>query len=69
MKTTNAKPGDFVEVHLMKTIYEGTLLEVPKTDKGTILLKVDSGYNIGLNKKDIIAIKLKKRFSEKKRRN
>ena len=66
MKTTNAKPGDFVEVHLMKTIYEGTLLEVPKTDKGTILLKVDSGYNIGLNKKDIIEIKLKKRFSEKK---
>ena len=63
MKTTNAKPGDFVEVHLMKTIYEGTLLEVPKTDKGTILLKVDSGYNIGLNKKDIIEIKLKKRFS------
>jgi glutamyl-tRNA(Gln) amidotransferase subunit D len=29
------------------------------------LLKVNSGYNIGFNKKDIIEIKLKKKFSEK----
>jgi len=62
----NAKPGDYVEVELMKKIYPGVLLENPQNEKGIILLKLDSGYNIGLNKKDISSIKIKKKFSEKK---
>ena len=67
-KQTSKKPnsGDYVEVHLMKKIYEGVLLEIPETDKGIVLLKLDSGYNIGFNKKDILEIKLVKKFSEKK---
>ena len=62
----NAKPGDYVEVELMKKIYPGVLLENPQNEKGIILLKLDSGYNIGLNKKDISSIKIKKKFSERK---
>ena len=62
----NAKPGDYVEIELMKKIYPGVLLENPQNEKGIILLKLDSGYNIGLNKKDISSIKIKKKFSERK---
>ena len=59
MKKPN--PGDYVEIHLMKKIYEGILLENPKTEKGIVLLKLDSGYNIGFNKKDISKIRILKK--------
>lgn len=62
---TNAKPGDYVEIHLSKLIYEGVLLETPESEKGILLLKLDSGYDIGFNKKDILQIKLKKKIIEK----
>lgn len=52
------RPGDYVEVHRDKEIYEGTLLEAPKAESGVILLKLGNGYNIGLNKKDVREIKL-----------
>lgn len=65
MNKTNAKPGDYIEVHLSKLIYEGVLLESPELEKGILLLKLDSGYNIGFNKKDIVDIKLKKKGVEK----
>jgi len=58
-------PGDYVEVHLMKLIYEGVLLEAPKSEKAIILLKLDSGYNIGFNKKDVSYIKVLKKAKEK----
>jgi len=61
-----ARPGDYVEIHLMKTIYEGILLEVPKSEKGVVLLKLDSGYNIGFNKKNIVEIRVLKKVREKK---
>ncbi len=59
-------PGDYVEVHLMKTIYEGVLLEVPKSEKGVVLLKLNSGYNIGFNKKDVSYIKVLRKAKERK---
>jgi glutamyl-tRNA(Gln) amidotransferase subunit D len=62
----NAQPGDFIEVHFGKLIYEGTLLESPESEKGIILLKLKNGYNIGFNKKEIIKIEVKKKFVEKK---
>ena len=62
---SNAKPGDYVEVHLTKVIYEGTLLESPESDKGIVLLKLDSGYNIGFPRKDVLEIKLLKESVEK----
>jgi glutamyl-tRNA(Gln) amidotransferase subunit D len=66
MKTTSkANPGDHVEIHLMRRIYEGVLIESPEDEKGMIVLKLDTGYNIGFNRKDITEIRVRKRFSEK----
>ncbi len=58
---SNAVPGDKVEIHFVKEIYEGTLLESPENEKRTVLLKLGNGYNIGFNKKDIIKIKVLKK--------
>jgi len=63
---TNAVSGDYVEIHLTKLIYEGVLLEVPENEKGIVLLKLDSGYNIGFNKKDILKIVVLRKEKEKK---
>ncbi len=63
-KKQEPKPGDYVEVHLGKTIYEGVLLEAPEEEKGILLLKLDSGYNIGLNKRDIIKVKIIEKLKE-----
>jgi len=60
----SAKPGDLVEIHLMKIIYEGILLEVPDSEKGIVLIKLGNGYNIGFNKKDILDIKIIKKSKE-----
>ncbi|MEK6833653.1 MAG: Glu-tRNA(Gln) amidotransferase subunit GatD [Nanoarchaeota archaeon] len=62
----SAKPGDKIEVHFGKIIYEGIFLESPDSEKGIILLKLGNGYNIGFNKKEILKIKVLKKFSEKK---
>ena len=56
MKTPNSskpQPGDLVEISLVKTSYRGILLETPEDEKGIVLLKLNSGYNIGFNKKEI----------------
>lgn len=65
-KDKNIQLGDYVEVHLGKVIYEGTLLESSEDEKDILLLKLDSGYNIGFNKKDILEIKLIEKSEEKK---
>ncbi len=57
--------GDYVEIHLTQKIYEGTLLQTPDSEKGIVLLKLDTGYNIGFNKKDILEIKLIKKSKQK----
>ena len=59
-----ANPGDKVEIHLDKKIYEGILLESSET--GIVLLKLDNGYNIGFNKKDILEIKVKRKSKKVK---
>jgi len=66
MEKSNASQGDSIEVHLTKKIYEGVLLETPKDEKGILLLKLNSGYNIGFNKKDILKIKVTKKSIENK---
>jgi glutamyl-tRNA(Gln) amidotransferase subunit D len=65
MDKSKAVPGDYVEIHLTKLIYEGILLESPETEKGIVLLKLDSGYNIGFNKKDILKIEVLRKAKEK----
>ncbi|MFH1787325.1 MAG: Glu-tRNA(Gln) amidotransferase subunit GatD [archaeon] len=54
--------GDRIKIIFSKEEYEGILLESP--EKGIVLLKLDSGYNIGLNKKDILNFKLIKKARE-----
>ncbi len=66
MDKTNAQLGDYVEIVFMKKDYRGILLEAPKSERGIILLKLDSGYNLGFNKKDILEIKLLKKIEYKK---
>jgi len=63
-KPTTAQPGDYVEVHQTHKIYEGILLESPEDEKGIVLLKLGNGYNIGLIKKDVQEIKLKKKAKD-----
>jgi glutamyl-tRNA(Gln) amidotransferase subunit D len=60
------EPGDYVEVHFGKVVYEGTFLAAPEDEKGIILLKLDSGYNIGLNKKDVLEINVLERAPQVK---
>ena len=66
MKESKAVPGDKVEVHFLHKFYSGTLLETPENEKGIIFLKLDSGYNIGLDKKEIEEIKVLEKGVEKK---
>jgi len=60
------EPGDIIEVNLGKKKEMGILLE--SYDPGIVLLKLDSGYNLGLKKEDISDIKIvekKKKEKEK----
>ena len=57
-------PGDKIKVILIKEDYIGIVLETSET--GIILLKLDSGYNIGLKKKDILEIEVIEKALEKK---
>ena len=66
MNKINSQIGDYVEVHLTQKIYEGFLLESPESEKGIILLKLNNGYNIGFNKKDVLEIKTIRKSEEKK---
>jgi glutamyl-tRNA(Gln) amidotransferase subunit D len=64
MEKTTAQPGDYVQIHLTREIYEGTFLTVPVAEKGIILLKLDSGYNMGFNQKDVLKIRVLRKFRE-----
>lgn len=48
--------GDRVKVLRAKENFEGVYL--PSPEKGNFLLKLNNGYNIGFNKKEILSIKL-----------
>jgi len=67
MEKTEAEPGDYVEVSLIKRDYEGIFLETPDDEKGIVLLKLDSGYNIGFIRKDVSEIKVLRKAEEIKK--
>lgn len=52
----NASAGDRVKIVLLKEEYFGILLETD--DSKILLVKLESGYNIGLNKKDILDVQV-----------
>lgn len=66
MVKTEVKTGDYVEVIFGKNSYKGTLLESPEDEKGIILLKLDSGYNVGFVKKETLGIQLLKSSDSRK---
>lgn len=57
-KSKNIEIGDYVEIILGKKEFRGTLLESPEDEKGVFLVKLDSGYNIGISKKDVVDLRL-----------
>ncbi len=58
-------PGDRVILRLALDEIEGVILE--SADSSIVLLKLDSGYNIGINKEKILGAKLVKKFRDEKK--
>lgn len=56
--------GDYVSISTSEGEIRGTLLESYEQD--ATLVKLDSGYNQGINKKDIKSVRVLKRVEEKK---
>lgn len=57
-----AKPGDKVRINHKKEVLEGILM--PSPNEKTIILKLDNGYNLGLEKKDVQEIRVLSRKTE-----
>src|SRR3989344_809733 len=55
-------PGDYVRLRLAMKEIEGNVLE--SSDSGVILLKLKSGYNIGIPKENILAGRVLKKYKE-----
>ena len=63
-KGKNANPGDKIRIKTAKENIEGILLE--SYEPGIVLVKLDSGYNIGIDRSNILDIKVLKKADEKK---
>jgi len=61
-----AKTGDTVLVQTKDKEVNGILMPVPETEEDIVILKLESGYNIGIDKKNIKTIKLVKTAEKKK---
>lgn len=61
------KPGDRVKVITEKEVFEGMLMpRPPLLEPGITVIKLDSGYNIGIDDKKIKKIELIKKYAPKK---
>ena len=58
-----AKPGDRVKVKADKE-YEGVLMPNEETD--SVVIKLDNGYNVGIDKKKVKKIEVVENYKEKK---
>jgi len=65
MAELNFHPGDHVRLRLAMNEIDGNVLE--SSDSNVVLLKLDSGYNIGIPKENILAGKVLKRFKDEKK--
>ncbi|MBI4452932.1 Glu-tRNA(Gln) amidotransferase subunit GatD [Candidatus Woesearchaeota archaeon] len=53
------EPGDIVKVHTKEEVYEGSLMPRPDIfEKGYFVVKLENGYNIGIDEKRIIKLEL-----------
>ncbi len=59
-----ASAGDYVRIGLAKRNIEGIVLE--SYEKDIVLLKLNSGYNIGIPRENILDIKILRKFKEDK---
>lgn len=63
-----AKAGDTVEIKTKKATYKGTLLPRPELlSQDTTVLKLESGYNIGIATKTIENIKVIEKYKKKEK--
>jgi len=62
MVELNFNAGDYVRLRLAMTEIEGRILET--SDKSVILLKLKSGYNIGILRENILAGRVLRKFKE-----
>jgi glutamyl-tRNA(Gln) amidotransferase subunit D len=59
------KPGDKVKIKTIKEVIEGRLLE--SYEPGILLVKLDSGYNVGIRKEDVIGVEVIKEKEKKEK--
>ncbi len=64
MVEIDAKPGDYVKLKLAREELECTMLE--SYDAGVILVKLKSGYNIGVPRENVYGVEVLRRFESKK---
>lgn len=64
MVELNFKRGDYVRLRLALEEIEGRVLE--SHDSGILLLKLKSGYNIGINKENVLAGRVLRKFKEER---
>src|SRR3989344_5787408 len=64
MEIRNLKPGQRAALHTKQGDFECVVLESPQS--GIILIKLDSGYNIGIREEEILDIKIIKEEKEKR---
>jgi glutamyl-tRNA(Gln) amidotransferase subunit D len=64
MKKIKENFGDFAEIFTGEKKFSGTL--IPSANKNIFVLKLESGYNIGIKKNKIKKINIVKKYSEKK---
>ncbi|MGC9309349.1 MAG: Glu-tRNA(Gln) amidotransferase subunit GatD [Candidatus Nanoarchaeia archaeon] len=62
MKEKNLNPGDYVKLQTKEREWQGIILESYKPS--IILLKLDSGYNIGIREESILNLKIIKKTSK-----
>ena len=62
------KTGDSVVVETKEKKINGILMPVPETEGDIVILKLDNGYNVGIDKSRIKSIKLVKEYAEKKQK-
>ncbi len=59
------KPGDIVEVKTDSQEFRGVLVQSPESEQDTLVLKLESGYNIGISREKIRSIHVVEHFKEK----
>jgi glutamyl-tRNA(Gln) amidotransferase subunit D len=59
-------PGDKINIHTKDEHIAGILMPSPESKEETVVVKLDNGYNIGIDKRDIRKISLIKKHKQEK---